>query len=648
MSLTKKITTGTAQLGRFQIIPLFYFYCILINIIIRSVLTAHSFASLDTPLVDLIQIFFIGLYNDSLFFSYFLILPVFYLAVIPKTVLNHPLHKKFTLLICFLTLIFFTFTAHSEWFFWDEFINRFNFIAVDYLVYTQEVVGNIRESYPMHWVYTSVITSSMVIFYMTRKWIFKIAQCSCTMSLKKRMVFATSFGLLPIITFFSFGAMDRTFSKNRIADQLARNGLYEAFSAFRKNELDYNQFYPTLEETAVLEIMKKQLLTSNSDLIAGNGDRLYRQINNPGPEKKHNVVLVAVESLSASFMGTFGNGYKLTPNLDELAKRSMFFSQLYATGKRTVRGLEALMLSLPPTAGYSVVKRPENENLFNLGVPFKNRGYDLKFIYGGFGYFDNMNYFFEQNGFAPIDRGSFKEEEITFSNIWGVADEDLFDKVLSESDTSYQAGKPFLSFVLTTSNHRPYTYPEGRIDIPSKTGRDGAVKYTDYSIARFLKQAESKPWFDNTIFIIVADHCASGSGKTNIPVQDYHIPMWIYAPKLIPAQTIDTLTSQIDIGPTLFGLLNFSYPSKFLGKDVLKIDPKKGQAFLGTYQNLGIYRDNVLLTLSPKQKADFVRYDRKTNKAEPIEPNPALLREGIAYYQFSSFLLSQGYLDKDF
>jgi len=259
-----------------------------------------------------------------------------------------------------------------------------------------------------------------------------------------------------------------------------------------------------------------------------------------------------------------------------------------------------------------------------------------------------MNYFFEHNGFAPIDRSSFKEEEITFSNIWGVSDENLFDKVLSESDASHQAQKPFFNFVLTTSNHRPYTYPEGRIDIPSKTGRDGAVKYTDFAIAQFLKQAESHPWFDNTIFIIVADHCASGSGKTNIPVQDYHIPLWFYAPKLIPAQKVDTLTSQIDIGPTLLGLLNFSYPTKFLGQDVLKLNPEKGQAFLGTYQNLGLYRNGVLLTLSPKQQSDFVRYDRKTHQAVDIEPDPKLLNDGIAYYQFSSFLLRQHYLGKDF
>jgi len=648
MFLLKKISSLSAPLGRFQLVLLFYFYCILINLIIRTVLTINAFSSLDTPMVDIVKIFFIGIYNDSLFFSYFLILPVFFLAAIPNAVFNHSLYKKFTLLLCFLTLIFFTFIAHSEWFFWEEFTNRFNFIAVDYLIYTQEVVGNIQESYPMHWVYTSVLTCSIILFYSTRKWIVQIAQSSCTMAFKKRMIVASGFALLPIITFFTFGAMDRTISHNRITDQLARNGLYEAFSAFRKNVLEYKLFYPTLPESEVVANMKKQLATPNSHFIPESGNRLYRQIENPGPEKKYNVVLIAVESLSASFMATFGNTYNLTPNLDELVNRSLFFPQLYATGKRTVRGLEALMLSLPPTAGYSVVKRPENENLFNLGTPFKNRGYDLKFIYGGFGYFDNMNYFFEHNGFAPIDRSSFKEEEITFSNIWGVSDENLFDKVLSESDASHQAQKPFFNFVLTTSNHRPYTYPEGRIDIPSKTGRDGAVKYTDFAIAQFLKQAESHPWFDNTIFIIVADHCASGSGKTNIPVQDYHIPLWFYAPKLIPAQKVDTLTSQIDIGPTLLGLLNFSYPTKFLGQDVLKLNPEKGQAFLGTYQNLGLYRNGVLLTLSPKQQSDFVRYDRKTHQAVDIEPDPKLLNDGIAYYQFSSFLLRQHYLGKDF
>src|SRR6185295_3498593 len=197
-----------------------------------------------------------------------------------------------------------------------------------------------------------------------------------------------------------------------------------------------------------------------------------------------------------------------------------------------------LALSLPPTPGQSIVRRPNNEQMFSLGSVFRSRGYDTACIYGGFGYFDNMNYFFEHNGYKIVDRASVPKSEITFGNVWGACDEDLFDWVLKEADFSYAKGKPFHHFVMTTSNHRPFTYPDGKIDIPSHTGRLGGVKYTDYAIGELLRKAREKPWFTNTLVVIVADHCASSSGKTALPVNGYAIPLFIYNPHLIQPRKV--------------------------------------------------------------------------------------------------------------
>jgi len=250
-----------------------------------------------------------------------------------------------------------------------------------------------------------------------------------------------------------------------------------------------------------------------------------------------------------------------------------------------------------------------------------------------------MNYFFKNNGFNVIDRTDFESDEITFSNIWGVADENLFDKTLKEADKSFANNQPFFNFVLTTSNHRPYSYPENRIDIPSKTGREGAIKYTDYAIGTFIEKARQHDWFNNTLFVIMADHCAGGRGKTEIPIENYHIPMLIYAPKILKPQTIDTLASQIDISPTIFGLLNFSYPSKFFGKDILKLKPGEERLLLGTYQNLGFFRNKTLVTLSPKKKIEFHEINISDNKTTSSSPNNIRLNEAIGYYQLASYLL---------
>ena len=183
--------------------------------------------------------------------------------------------------------------------------------------------------------------------------------------------------------------------------------------------------------------------------------------------------LLSIESMGAEFLGAYGDPHGLTPHMDALARESLWFSNVYATGNRTVRGLEALALALPPTPGQSIVRRPHNEILFSLGSVFEDYGYGVMFAYGGYGYFDNMNAFFDANDYRSIDRRSIPAQDIEFENIWGVADEHLYDHVLREIDRekAAQPRRPVFVHIMTTSNHRPFTYPPGRIDIPSGTGR---------------------------------------------------------------------------------------------------------------------------------------------------------------------------------
>lgn len=275
-----------------------------------------------------------------------------------------------------------------------------------------------------------------------------------------------------------------------------------------------------------------------------------------------------------------------------------------------------------------------------MGWVFKEKGYDNKFIYAGHGYFDNMNAYFGHNGFKLVDRNSFDKNEITFANVWGVCDEDLYNKSIKEADKSYSNDQPFFSFVMTTSNHRPYTYPDGKIDIPSHTGRWGGVKYTDYAVDAFLKKVSKKPWFNNTLFIFVADHNGGSSGKSDLPLHRYKIPFLIYAPALVKARNITKVSSQIDIAPTLFSLLNWSYKSKFYGKDILS-DTFKPRALIGTYQKLGLYQDHKLTILLPDATAKEYKVKslglNSTKYEELTTVNKNNLEDTIAYYQSASY-----------
>jgi len=619
--------------NRFSLVFLLMFLFVGISFVSRTVLLVYSFENIEFGLIPLLKVYTSGLFYDLVAFLYYVAPFALYLIIVPKKIFNSKIHKYILWVFIFTQIYAFAFNGVSEWFFWEEFGKRFNFIAVDYLVYTHEVINNILQSYPVPLLVSIIFVVVLGIFYAIAK---KCTVLDDAFDAEQRFLQRVKIGFIfVVIPFVLFNVLNKQglseVSANNYNNQLAKNGFYSLFSAFRNNSLAYNEFY---KNENIDDVM-----THLYNLEGFNGEKT-KMIQKEGIEKKPNVVLIMVESLSAEFMGAFGDKRGLTPKLDAIVKKSLFFDNLYATGTRTVRGMEAVTLSVPPTPGRSIVKRPDNFNMFSAGFIFKKRGYDNKFIYAGHGYFDNMNSFFSHNGFNIVDRTDMNDKDIIFSNVWGASDEDLLRRVTQEADKSYKSKKPFFSFVMTTSNHRPYTYPEGRVDIPSHTGRDGAVKYTDYAITKFLKDAKSKPWFDNTIFIIVADHNGGSAGKTQLPVWRYKIPLIMYAPKIIKPMVVDKISSQMDIMPTLFSLLNWSYKSKFYGNDILSSNFKQ-RAFIGNYQRLGYLKNKKLLILEPNKTVDeyeIVKQTLRSNKYKKITTNAQDEKDAITYYQSASYM----------
>ncbi|MEC4684433.1 MAG: LTA synthase family protein [Nitrospirota bacterium] len=619
--------------NRFALVTLLIVIFIAISFTSRIILLFADFDQVDFGIFVLIKLFLVGLIYDFVAAMYFVAPFALYIALMPNKLFNNKFHKYIIWLFLFIQINLLVFNGFSEWFFWDEFGKRFNFIAVDYLVYTHEVINNILESYPIPLLLTIVfIISSITFYFIYKKTSILDFAFDSTQGYLQRLKVVAVLIVLPVLF---FNILDKqslaNISNNQYDNELSKNGLYSLFSAFRNNTLDYDEFYKTENIKTVM---------SNLKILSGFDDNSSQFINKDGKELKYNIMLIMVESLSAEYMGIFGDNRDLTPYLDKLAKKSLFFDNFYATGTRTVRGMEAVTLSVPPTPGRSIVKRPDNYNMFSSGFVFKEKGYENKFIYAGYGYFDNMNDFFSHNGFYIVDRTNMTKDEITFSNAWGVCDEDLFNKALKESDKSYKKGKPFFNYIMTTSNHRPYTYPDGKIDIPSHTGRAGGVKYTDYAIDKFLKNAASRPWFKNTIFVIVADHNGGSAGKTSLPAWRYKIPFLIYAPDIIEPNTISKLSSQIDLMPTLFSIMNWSYESKFYGKNILN-EKFYERAFIGTYQKLGFLRNRRLLVLEPDRSVheySIVNQSLRGIKYKEIAPLDKDASDAITYYQSASYL----------
>ncbi len=533
----------------------------------------------------------------------------------------------------------------SEFFFWNEFGVRYNFIAVDYLIYTNEVIGNIMESYPVIPIFIGLFFISGFITYLivkkTKVYLDEIPTFKEKIRIAVLVIACSGLSLLAIP--FLAGKEN---SSNVFTNELQANGIHKFYLAFMNSELDYLKFYKTVPENEAMATLKMQIPNLKND-------GLLRKIISDSAETPKNVVLITIESYSAEFFKHYGNESKLTPFLDSIADQSLLFTNLYAVGNRTVRGLEAVTLCLPPTAGESVVKRKDNKNKFSTASIFKKKGYQVKYLYGGDAYFDNMQDFFSGNDYEIVDKKSFQPNEITFSNVWGVCDEDMAKKAIQVMNAEAKTGKPFFNHWMTVSNHRPFTYPDGRIDIPGNAkSREGGVKYTDFALKQFFNMAKKQSWYNNTVFVIIADHCASSAGKTELPLDKYRIPAMIFSPNHVAPRQYNNLMSQIDVMPTLFGLLHFNYDSKFFGQDVLSPDYKP-RAFIATYQNLGLIKDNVLTILSPKQ--DVKQYDLKVINNPKLKPEfqifydenkmstarQDLVKETISYYQTASETLKK-------
>lgn len=348
--------------------------------------------------------------------------------------------------------------------------------------------------------------------------------------------------------------------------------------------------------------------------------------------KPRNLVIVLEESLGAQFIGSLG-GRPLSPNYDRLSKQGWAFERLYATGTRSVRGIEAVLTGFPPTPAESVVKLPATrQRFFTLADLLGRHGYDTGFYYGGESHFDNMREFFLANGFTRIvDRKDYRKP--AFVGSWGASDEDLFGRADQQFRQLKAQGKPFFGLVFTSSNHDPFEFPDGRIDLyeqPKQT-RDNAAKYADYALGEFFRKAMASPYWEDTVFLVVADHDSRVFGKNMVPIGNFHIPGLILGGG-IPVRRDDRIVSQIDLPPTLLSLLGIADPTPMLGQDLTDLRRlQPGRALMQYDRNLAWMEGNDVAILQPDKPARGYRYDPATDQLQPQALRPELARRAHAH-----------------
>ena len=334
-------------------------------------------------------------------------------------------------------------------------------------------------------------------------------------------------------------------------------------------------------------------------------------------DKPLNLVIILQESLGATFVESLG-GVPVTPNLEKLKQEGIWFTQLYATGTRSVRGIEAVVTGFQPTPADSTVKLSlSQKNFFSIAALLAKQGYSTEFIYGGESHFDNMRSFFMGNGFQNIVEQKDYKNPI-FVGSWGASDEDLLNITHEKLLAHHASGKPFFTLSFTSSNHAPFEFPDGKIELyeQPKATDNNAVKYADYAMGEFFKKAKASAYWKDTIFLIVADHDIRVRGDTLVPIERFHIPGLIVGADIQP-KIITAIASQIDLPVTLLSLMGISAQHPMTGQDLSNIPADYlGRAMMQYNYNFAWMQQtaegNNVVVLREDKPAAFAVYDMQT------------------------------------
>jgi phosphoglycerol transferase MdoB-like AlkP superfamily enzyme len=519
-----------------------------------------------------------------------------------------------------------------------EYDSRPNYLFVEYLVYPKEVLSMLAGSHLLELVGFTAITLFLAGFAFT--WLRRDP------SSDTRLPFWFCLLATPLIAILVLAMVRSTldhrpvnpsnavFSQDSMVNQLPLNSPYSLLYAIYEHRRDSSSKvirYGAMDNKEALDIVLKEAGISPGDLLDPAVPTLHHQKATQPRDKPLNLVIILEESLGADTVGSLG-GWDITPELDKLASQGIWFERLYSTGTRSVRGIEAVISGFTPTPMVSVVKLAETQsNFFTIASLLNKQGYQTSFIYGGEAHFDNMKRFMLNNGFQTvIDEKDYPQP--VFQSTWGVSDEDLFNRAHEELSKSGQ--QPFFSLVFTSSNHEPFEIPQNRVSPEDEPegARKTAIKYADYALGRFLEKARQSNYWENTVFLVIADHPARLFAGGLVPVQRFLIPGVIIGPTIEPRR-ITGITSQIDIVPTLLSLMGIDSDHPGIGRDLTQpaYANGSGRAMMQFNALQAYLEDDRIVVLQPDLEPSSFRLEPGGEITLDTEPDPELERKALAY-----------------
>lgn len=533
-------------------------------------------------------------------------------------------------------LIFFVEAATLP--FLAEFDTRPNYLFVEYLVHPREVFATLSGSHLLELLGTGV--TALLLMWIVFRWQRKdpsyrlhLPQSSCLLLTPVTAVLVLMM-IRSTLDHHPVNPSIAAFSQDSMVNQLPLNSPYSVLYAVYEKKRDMRSSslrYGAMDDDEVLATVLAEADIHPDDVPDPAKPTLHHQEATYERSRPLNLVILVEESLGAEFVGSLG-GKDLTPEIDRLAGQGIWLEQLYATGTRSVRGLEALITGFTPTPQLSVVKLSETQSgFFTLAGLLQSQGYRTGFIYGGSAHFDNMKRFFLNNGFQSIiEQKDFREPD--FIGPWGVSDEDLF--IRAHEEYSQAGDQPFFSLVFTTTHHKPFDIPENKVT--PEEGPDGlretAIKYADYALGKFVEMARKSNYWEDTIFLITSDHNSRVYGDELVPVDRFHIPGVIIGGAIEP-RIISGISSQIDMLPTVLSLIGVSAAHPAIGRDLTRAPyvDGAGRAMMQFYSLQAYVEGDRVVVLQPDLQPWLFRRTSATEMEVLFDEDPELERKALAH-----------------
>ena len=607
-------------------------FCLTVS---RLFLMAWKFDRIDS-MDDWVTLLGFGLRIDLASISYIIGIPAVISLLISGIPYLNRVWNILTRIWLTSTFVLLIFMEASTPAFIEEYSLRPNRLFVEYLLYPKEVFSMLIEGHKLTLLMTSLITTITIILA------YQFFRKQSILSRPQPKWFERPVLVVIVFTLAFLGARSSlqhrainpsytAFTNDPLVNSLTLNSTYSLLYAVSQmsGEVSSFELYPNMKQDDVITQIHKAMGLEKTQFTSSEFPTLHKQVATRHFDRPKNLVIILEESLGAQFVGSLG-GLPLTPEYDKLVPEGWSFNNLYATGTRSVRGIEAVITGFVPTPARSTVKLPNSQtNFFTIAKLLGRQGYDTNFIYGGGAHFDNMKSFFLGNGFdSIIEEKDFLNPE--FLGSWGVSDEDLFSKANQDFVTKSKSGKPFFSLVFSSSNHDPYEFPDNKIELYNtpKNTRENAVKYADHAIGHFFKLAKQENYWKDTVFLVVADHDARTTRSDLVPIPSFHIPALILGEGIVPKQD-NRITSQIDLAPTLLSLIGVDSTHPMIGQDMTNVgDDYIGRAIMQFNDNQAYMKGNQVVILQPQKSPKTFLYENPTllpsNKVDPDIINQAI------------------------